>query len=253
MADRLVSIADGFWNIRGSFKIMGMLDVGTQSSLVRLTSGRFVLLDAYTLSGEVERQVMDLTDQGQAIEAIINTHPFHTVHVKAMAERLPHARLYGTARHHQRFPDLPWAPERTETPVFAALYAADFHFSVPAGVDFIPSNENLHFASVLAFHNASSTLHVDDTLNWMPFPLGNRLSLHPTLKRVLQPRPGAVAEFRTWAAELVERCESVRHICTAHARLESLSDDPPGGIARRVETAVARVEKVLSAHEARHG
>lgn len=248
---RIHEIADGFWNIRGSFKILGLLDVGTQASLVRLGSGGFVMLDSYTLEGSAADEVLQRTDGGKAVEAVINLHPFHTLHVQPMATLFPNAKHYGTARHHSRFADMNWEPERTETEAFAERFASDFDFMVPRGVDFIPSNENLHFASVLAFHKPSATLHVDDTLNWMPFPLGNRLAFHPSLKGVLERRPEAAAEFRTWAKELIDRCDSVRHVCTAHAKLAPVSDDPPGGIAQRVRDALARVEKVLVAHEQR--
>ena len=60
-----------------------------------------------------------------------------------------------------------WQPELTESEGFAALYADDFDFMVPAGVHFVPKNEKLHFAAVLAFHKASRVLHVDDTLNYL--------------------------------------------------------------------------------------
>ncbi|MEM7160525.1 MAG: hypothetical protein AAF799_47250 [Myxococcota bacterium] len=248
---RIHEIADGFWNIRGSFKILGLLDVGTQASLVRLGSGGFVMLDSYTLEGPTADEVLRLTDGGKAVEAVINLHPFHTLHIEPMAKLFPNAKHYGTARHHSRFADMSWEPERTETAAFAALFADDFDFMVPRGVDFIPSNENLHFASVLAFHKPSATLHVDDTLNWMPFPLGNRLAFHPSLKGVLERRPGATADFRTWAEEFIARCDSVRQVCTAHAKLAPVADDPPGGIAQRVREALGRVEKVLVAHEQR--
>lgn len=46
MADRIVEISEDFWNIRGSFKIGGLLDIGTQASLARLGDGRYVLLDS---------------------------------------------------------------------------------------------------------------------------------------------------------------------------------------------------------------
>jgi hypothetical protein len=61
MSGQFIRVSEGFWNIRGSFKIAGVIDVGTQASLVRLTSGKFVLLDSYTLSGAVKRQVNELT------------------------------------------------------------------------------------------------------------------------------------------------------------------------------------------------
>ena len=35
-----------FLNIRGSFKVGGLLDIGTQCSLVRRANGRFVFLDS---------------------------------------------------------------------------------------------------------------------------------------------------------------------------------------------------------------
>ena len=58
----------------------GVLNVGTQSSLVKLAEGRFVFLDSYTLNGEIRERVMTLTDQGRTVEAALNVHPFHTLH-----------------------------------------------------------------------------------------------------------------------------------------------------------------------------
>ncbi|NNC55581.1 MAG: hypothetical protein HKO07_07665, partial [Pseudomonadales bacterium] len=146
----MINVADNFWNIRGSFKVGGVLDIGTQCSLVRLANGRFVFLDAYTLSDEVAAEVASLTDNGASIDAIINLHPFHTLHVAAMHERYPNAQLYGTRRHIERLPELPWQPELCESAELRAHFAEDFDFSIPAGVDFISANPNLHFSSVLA-------------------------------------------------------------------------------------------------------
>ncbi|PIE17319.1 MAG: hypothetical protein CSA66_06130 [Proteobacteria bacterium] len=252
MADEIVQIADGFWNIRGAFRVFGLLNIGTQSSLVRLAGGRYALLDSYTLKGDPRDEVMARTDGGDALDAIINLHPFHTVHVKAVAAMFPNAKLYGTSRHHAVAPDLRWEPERTETAAFAALFADDLDLTVPKGVDFVPSNENLHFASVLAIHKATETLHVDDTLNWIPIPFVKGLAFHPTLNKVLERRPGAAADFRAWAEAFADRCETVRHVCTAHTKLAPVSGDPPGGIAQRVRAALTKVDKVLRKHEAAH-
>lgn len=253
VADHIDRISDDLWNVRGTFRVFGLLNVGTQMSLARLASGRFVLLDSYPLRGSVAEQVLARTDGGHAVEAIFNLHPFHTVHVEAVAAAFPHARLFGTSRHHALFPELRWEPERTEDAAFAARYPDDFDFMVPAGVHLVPPRAHVHFSSVLAFHRPSAVLHVDDTLNWTPLPLvGGRLSFHPTLRAALEDRPGAATDFRAWARSLADRCESVRHVCTAHARRAPLSDDPPGGIAARVREALDRVEKTLRAHEARH-
>ena len=82
MSEKILQISDDFWNIRGDFKIGGVLNIGTHASLVRRGNGKFVLLDAYTLKGRVKEQIDALTRNGEDIEAIINLHPFHTVHVK---------------------------------------------------------------------------------------------------------------------------------------------------------------------------
>ena len=136
----IIHIAPDFWNIRGSFKIAGLLDVGTQVSLVRRANGKFVFLDSYTLSDEVEREVRSLTNGGADVEAILNVHPFHTVHVRRMHERFPSAKLYGTARHIAKFPELPWEPLRTEDAALHEELAVDFDFPCPgASTSFRPT------------------------------------------------------------------------------------------------------------------
>ena len=98
-----------------------------------------------------------------------------------MHERYPRAKLYGTARHVSRFPDLPWQKTRTEQRRLHTMFARDFEFSVPRGVDFISANENVHFASVLALHRASQTIHVDDTLMYSRLPLPIRMLGYPDI------------------------------------------------------------------------
>ena len=39
MSDRLIDLGNGFWTVRGSLRIGGVFDVGTQCSLVRLANG----------------------------------------------------------------------------------------------------------------------------------------------------------------------------------------------------------------------
>ena len=85
-----------------------MINLGTHMSLVRGTNGRFVLLDSYDIGTEDREALFALTDGGRAIEAVINVHPFHTLHCVAIHKVLPHARLIGTSRHRKQAPDLPW-------------------------------------------------------------------------------------------------------------------------------------------------
>jgi len=251
VADQLIQITDDFWNIRGSFKIAGFVEIGTQTSLARLASGGFALLDAYSLTGEIADQIMALTDDGRSIEAILNLHPFHTIHVRETAKRFPGAKLFGSRRHQEKAPELPWQDLRVDEEELHAKFAEDFAFTVPRGVDFISTNEKLHFSSVLALHRSSKTLHVDDTLMFTRLPFVGGLVFHPTLKSVLERRAGAVEDFRGWAEELITLCRGVNQLCTAHAKPLPPSAQDGFALAGEVRGALKKVEKVLHAHAER--
>ncbi len=247
-----IHVADDFLNIRGSFKVAGLIDIGTQCSLVRRANGRFVFLDSYTLSGKVQREVDALTNGGKDVEAILNLHPFHTVHVPAMHQRYPKAKLYGTARHLSRFPDLPWQKTRTEQPRLHTMFEEDFEFSVPRGVDFISANENVHFSSVLVFHRASRTIHVDDTLMYVRLPLPMRmlgfrdiLLFHPTLRQALEKRKGAGQDFRDWALELAKGWRDAENLCAAHTTALTAANNRGDSLHDRILAALDRVSGTL--------
>jgi hypothetical protein len=252
------AVESGFWNIRGSFKVGGVIDIGTQMSVVRRADGKFVLLDACALEPDAQAWLDALTHGGDDVAAVLHLHPFHTLHVRGLHAAFPKAQLYGTGRHLNRMPELPWQELCTETPELHRLFADDLDFSVPRGVDFVPADENLHFSSVLAFHRASKTLHVDDTLLYFRMPPVVRLVkrdvtwLHPTLPKVLQRRPGAVAEFRDWAGELVERSHSVRNLCAAHAAVLLGRKNKGASVTERIEGALRKVEPKLVAHARQH-
>ena len=246
-------MGDGFWNVRGSLKVAGILDVGTQMSLVRLEAGGFVLLDSYAAEDAVMREILELTDGGRQVTAVINLHPFHTLHVSTTAKAFPDARLFGTRRHVRRDPELRWEPVHSEDPELGGLFGNDFYFSVPRGVELIPENEHLHFSSVLALHKRSKTLHVDDTLTYADIPLLGGLRFHPSLGAVLEKRPHAAAEFRNWAEELIELCKGVDHLCPAHLKKLPESRAEGGPIDERIRAALKKVEGVLSKHQAQYG
>lgn len=259
MSERIIKISDDFWNIRGDFKIGGILNIGTQSSLVRRRNGNYVLLDAYKFNGEIKAEIDAITDAGKQLEAILNLHPFHTVHVEAAHAMYPEARLFGTKRHLEKFPALPWQEMQTESAEFAQAFSEDFAFSVPAGVDFISSNENLHFSSVLAYHKVSKTMHVDDTLMYLPLPgaMGKlrkpKISFHLTLGKTLEKRAGAVADFRRWATRLANDWSDTDNLCAAHSATVLAGGEAPGSIAEQILDALRRVEKTLAKHERKYG
>ena len=259
MSEKILKITDDFWNIRGDFKIAGILNIGTHASLVRRKNGKFVFLDAYTLAGDLKAKINALTNNGADVEAIINLHPFHTVHVLKAHEQFPKAKLFGTQRHLDKFPELPWEAELTESNECAALFAEDFEFSVPSGVDFISSNENYHFSSVLAYHKASRTIHSDDTLMYVKWPGSlemikeSEVTFHLTLSKTLERRIGAAGEFRSWARQLAEKWGDAENLCAAHTAALLGCNNQSESIPNRILNALNKVEKTLQAHEKKFG
>ncbi|WP_265500921.1 hypothetical protein [Paracoccus beibuensis] len=256
MTEAIHDLGHGFWSIRGDLRIGGVLNVGTQASLVRLTSGQFVMLDSYPLRGEIRDRVMALTDQGRAVAAVLNLHPFHTLHCAATARDFPQAALFGSYRHRRQHPDLDWRSEPVESPEVADMFSRDLVLTLPRGIDYVSTNERVHAGSLLAWHPASRSLHVDDTINLMPVPSllrrfvrKPRLFLHPSLPQALQQHPAALAEFRTWLRGLATEAADLRWLCAAHSGVRRFA---PGQFTTELAAAFSRIEPKLARAEARN-
>ncbi|AWH48111.1 hypothetical protein C1925_02510 [Stenotrophomonas sp. SAU14A_NAIMI4_5] len=250
-------LANDFWNLRGTFKVAGLLDVGTQLSVVRRTNGRFLVLDSYTPNETHRQALLGLTAGGTLVDAIINVHPFHTLHCEPLHQLLPAARLIGTRRHLQQAPHLPWDPHVIEDVETQADFADDLDFTVPAGVELVPADDNVHASSVLVRHRRSGIVHVDDTLSVLAAPgaLGkwlpqSGLKFHPTLSRALQPRAGAADAFERWALALAERWAGTPFVCAAHSAVREL---PADGWRDEVLKALHNVQGKLRRHRRRYG
>ena len=257
MPNELQKIGEDFWRVAGDFRVGGVVNLGTQASLVRLGDGRFVFLDSYTLPDSVKAEVDLLTDGGGKLAAILNLHPFHTLHCEWMHRAYPDAALYGTSRHLRKLPALPWQDRRCESGVLAETFGADFDFSIPRGVPLVCEDESVHFSSILALHRKSGTIHVDDTLVYLDkgFPLSllpfvRRVGFHPTLAKALEKRPGAADEFREWAISLGMDWAAARRIAAAHNAVRDLRMDE---FADLIGQALGRVRPVLDAHRDQYG
>lgn len=222
MKDQIHDLGAGFWNIRGSFVRQGMIDIGNQSALVKLSSGKFVLLDSYTLTGEVRAQVMALTNNGQDIEAVLNVHPFHTVHCARVAKDFPHALFYGSARHHKEVPEVNWSADYVESAAVAERYP-ELEFSLPKGIHYIAPDDTVHSSSLLVFHPASQSLYVDDTIETPPSKRFNAvqagINLHATTIKALKDEPNAGKDYCDWAINLAHDWRDMRNFCSAHSGL----------------------------------
>ena len=222
MSDEIHDLGSGFWNIRGSFRIGGVINVGAQCSLVRLQSGRFIFLDSYTLTDEVRTQIMALTNDGQDVEAVLNVHPFHTVHCAQMAKDFPQAIFYGSSRHAEEVPEVSWANDLVESEAVAQRYP-ELGFSVPKGIYYIAPDEKVHAGSLLVYHPASRSLHVDDTFMTPPLKLLDavlpEVLLQPDTEKALKNEPNAGKQYCDWATQLAHEWRDVRHFCAAHTHM----------------------------------
>ncbi len=248
----LTEFGDGFHHIRGSFKLGGILELGTHCALVELPDERFVFLDSYTLDDALKAKVDALTDNGRKVAAIVNLHPFHTLHCEWMAQAYPEAKLYGTRRHHEKFPDLKWESDTCEAGALEGLFGDALRFSVPKGVQMVCEDENVHFSSILAYHRPSGTIFVDDTLSCIkaPFPLSllpitGKLAFHPTLAKALEPNPHAADAFREWAIGMAQDWADARRIATAHNTTVTFAQ---GEFPEKVGAALGQVAGVLNKH-----
>ncbi|WP_296403045.1 hypothetical protein [Psychrobacter sp.] len=247
MSHNIIDLGSGFWNIRGSFKLGGLIDVGTQCSLVQLESGKFIFLDSYTLSDEVRDEVMALTNNGEKVEAILNLHPFHTLHCAQMAKDFPKAINYGSIRHKEKVPEVNWAEELVESKAVTERYP-ELQFSIPLGIYYISPNEMVHASSLLAYHPASQSLHVDDTFSTPPAKILNvimpELSLHPMTKKALTDHPTAGQDYCDWAESIADKWQDTRNFCAAHSQLVRFA---PGefkaALLAAVEKARPKLEK----------
>lgn len=258
MSTHWQQIGPGFWNLRGSFKLGGVVDIKTHCSLVQRANGRFVFLDSYTLPPAARADVDALTDGGAAVEAVLNLHPFHTIHVPQMQSDFPGARHYGSARHMAKHPDGQWQADPVESPAVQDAFAEDLQFSVPAGVDYISANENVHFSSVLAYHPASQTLHSDDTLMVIrpPGPLGGlgaAVRFHMTLGQALERRAGAADDFQQWAETVIADWGQARNLCAAHTANLTAAGNRGASIAARMQSALGKVQGTLRRHRRKFG
>jgi len=227
---QIIQIANGFYNIRGSYRVfLKLIDVGTHMSLLRLSNDKFLVVDAVQFNPEIKKEFDELTENGSKIEAFLAVHPFHTGSVPQFHEDYPNVPLYGCPRHLRKLTDLPWAGDLNDCTV-RTKWKDEVEMRIPEGSEFVnplPESYN-HFSSVFVYHKASRTLHVDDTICYNP-PTGfigsllkligkteGMMTFHISMKNVgLLPTVDAPYQFRDWVANMLNDWD-FDNICTAH-------------------------------------
>jgi hypothetical protein len=137
-------------------------------SFIRLKSGKILVIDTVDISDpSIKHEVDQLTNKGDLIEAVVATHPFHTIYFTPFFHCYPNAKYYGTPRHIRNNKVISWAGDISESVVRQLWQQDGVHMVIPAGSEFVNiADESNHFISVIVFHEASRTVHVDDTIQY---------------------------------------------------------------------------------------
>lgn len=131
--NELYEIGPGFWNVRGHFRILvKMIDIGTQMSIAQLANGNFVVFGAVELDAHLRQQIDQLTDNGNLIEGVVATHPFHTRFFLRFYQTYSQAAYYGTPRHLHVLPQIPWLGSVDDCNV-RHKWEPDIEMRIPAG------------------------------------------------------------------------------------------------------------------------
>jgi hypothetical protein len=214
--NKLIPMGNGFWNVRSDFYIDG-LDIGTQMSIIKLRTGRFIILDTIQLTTDLKGQIDNLTNNGTLIDAVLATHPFHTVFFPAFYAAYPKPiAYYGTPRHLRVWPNLPWAGTTWDCAV-RSKWLPDVRFRIPRGSEFVapqPESSN-HFSGIHVFHVPSKTIHVDDTIMFNE-PFNGDMMFHPSIFTVgLYHIPQAPTAFGNFISDIIAQWD-FENICAAH-------------------------------------
>jgi len=224
---QLEEVGPGFFNIRGHFKkAAGLVDIGNHMSLLKLSNQRYLVIDTVHLTPLLKEEIDQLTHNGADIEAVVATHPFHTLAFRGFYKEYPTVPYYGTPRHLRTIPEIPWVGSLIQCDV-RNTWNPDVEIRIPAGSEFfapLPETTN-HFSGAFVFHRASRAIHIDDTIMIGSHPsillklAGFRhgsMSFHPSIKGVgLYPTPEAPYQFKEFIEGIIKDWD-FDTICAAH-------------------------------------
>lgn len=213
------------WNIRTSLTFAcGLVDIESHMSIMRLSSGKFLVIDTVPITAEIKAEIDNLTDSGSLIDAVVATHSYHTLYFPAFHTLYPSVRYYGTPRHLSIQTMIPWSGSVADDAVLK-LWEPDVSMRIPDGAEFVnPPPEN-HFAGVFVFHRASRTIHNDDTISYFERAgcvlkmIGAKvgsMSFHTSLEKAgLLRTPEAPMQFKAFIQGVINDWD-FDSICTAH-------------------------------------
>ena len=208
--------AIGLWGL-------GNFEIGTQMSFVRLSSGKFLVIDSVPITPPVKAEIDALTENGSLIEAVITSHPFHTISTVAFYRMYPQAVHYGTPRHLDTIKDIPWAGCIIDAATISS-WEPEVIIRIPAGTEFINPHKDNHLSGLFIFHPPSKCLYNNDTLSYfheVPYTLrmgglvANKLELGDGVKDKLVETADAPDQFKAFLEFVINEWD-FDHICCGH-------------------------------------
>lgn len=166
----MIQTGPNFWNIRSSFTALGgLIDIGTHMSLIRLPSGKFLIIDTCDFNDTDKQRIDELTENGKLIEAVLATHPFHTLYFPKFYQLYPNPPYYGCPRHLKNI-KIPWAGDITLDENLNRWTSQGIQMRIPDGGDIRTPIESNHFSGIFVFHEESKSIHNDDTILYFENP-----------------------------------------------------------------------------------
>lgn len=263
-------ISVGFFNYRTPLNMVGgLIDVGTHMSLCKLDNGNFIVIDTASVDDKAKQDIDVITKSGELIEAVVAAHPYHTLSFESFHKIYPSRNIkwYGTTRHRANIPSVPWEQGDDnlvgpQSPILDKWRTLGVAMRIPEGAEFINPG---HFSCVFVFHEASRTLHIDDTLNFFDEDAG--FILYTLIFRIFNNHPGnlilhssafsdepdhgvlntadAPAHFTVWLEKICTDWD-FDCICTAHkGRLLS-------GAKQAVRNLLVKVQPAFKKYSEKH-
>lgn len=221
----LKQVSHDFYNLHTSLVMFRVIDISTHMSLIRLSSGKFLVIDCVDISNpQVRNDIDELTENGTLIESVIGVHPFHTLFFPSFHQIYPHAKYYGTPRHLRNIQNINWSGSLGDDDTRSLWESEGVFMRIPAGAEFeFPPAEDIHFSSVVVLHAPSKTIHVDDTFNyfhgsgWILRLLGKKDDKMEfwNLEKGLNHTAESPRLFKEWVQQLLDDWD-FDNICAAH-------------------------------------
>lgn len=193
--------------------------------LIKLSTGKFVVLSTVAISPEVKKELDQLTENGTLIESVLATHPFHTAHFGAFHRMYPHAKYYGTPRHYRILKSIPWVGDMSKLETLSMYESEGIFMRIPGGSEFVNPKDDNRFSSVFVYHQGSKTLYDDDTIMCYENPgcflrsfgiTAGHIDFHPVpWKDNFSPEPDAPILFRDFMKQMLEDWD-FDNLVTAH-------------------------------------